>query len=457
MKETILIIDDNEDMRKLLSDVLKTESYKVRTAENGKKGIEELTTNSPEIVLLDVKLPDIHGIEVLKEIKKADNNIIVIMMTAYGGIQDAVNAMKLGAFDYVTKPFSNDEIIVDISKALQNRSLKMEVDILKKKLEIKEKGQLFIGESPQIQQILNDVKTISPTNLTVLIQGESGTGKELIARMIHQTSLRQGFPFITIDSGTLQETLVESELFGYEKGAFTGAVTSKEGKFELANKGTIFLDEITNLSYLLQSKLLRIVQERKARRLGGEKERNIDVRIITATNKILSEQVETGEFREDLFYRLNEYNITIPPLRERKEDIPLLVKHFIEAANIEFNKNVEGASGKVMKSLFDYPFYGNVRELKNIIRNATLLADSNYIEKIDLTENQKSNLEKVDFLSDIDKGISFKEITQKATEKIEKEIIEKVLIKTKNNKTLAAKLLKIDRMTLYTRIKSFGL
>ncbi|MBU2506949.1 MAG: sigma-54 dependent transcriptional regulator [Bacteroidetes bacterium] len=453
----ILIVDDDKDMRQLLSDILKSEGYEVRTAESGKKALKEIEVIRPEIVLLDIRLPDMNGIEVLKEIKKFDESIIVIMLSAYGDIQNAVDAMKLGAFDYFTKPFLNEEIILDIKKALQTRHLKIEVTNLRKKLESKGNHEIFIGESVQVKQILIQIKTIAPHNMTVTIQGGSGTGKELVARLIHRNSVRNNGSFIAVDCGTLPENLVESELFGYEKGAFTGAVTKKEGKFELANKGTIFLDEITNLPFTTQAKLLRIIQERKIQRLGSTKETSIDIRIITATNKVLAEEVKKGNFREDLYHRINEFNITIPSLRERKEDIPILAKYFIEEANLEFKKNAEWISGEAMKSLLNYSLPGNVRELRNIIRKAVLLSDSNYIKEIDLNWEIIPNLEKFDFLSDMNKGISLRAITKKVTKEIEKNIISKVLIEAKNNKGMTAKILKIDRMTLYSKIKSLGL
>ena len=453
----ILIVDDEKDMRQLLSDILKSEGYEVRTAESGKKALKEIEVMRPEIVLLDIRLPDMNGIEVLKEIKKLDESIVVIMLSAYGEIQNAVDAMKLGAFDYFTKPFHNEEIILDIKKALQTRHLEIEVVSLRKKLENKGNNEIFIGESVQVKRILSQIKTIAPTNMTITIQGESGTGKELVARLIHQNSVRNNGSFIAVDCGTIPESLVESELFGYEKGAFTGAVTKKEGKFELANKGTIFLDEITNLPFFTQAKLLRIIQERKIQRLGSTKEISVEIRIITATNKVLTEEVKKGNFREDLYYRINEFNITIPSLRERKEDIPILAKHFIEEANLEFKKNVEWTSGEVMKSLLNYSLPGNVRELRNIIRKAVLLSDSTYIKEIDLGWEIISDPEKYNFLSDMNKGISLREITNKVTKEIEKNIISKVLTKTKNNKVMASKILKIDRMTLYSKIKSLGL
>lgn len=450
----ILIVDDDKDMCRLLSDILKSEGYEVLTAECGKKALKELNVFRPEMVLLDIRLPDINGIEVLKEIKKNNESIIVIMLSAYENIHNAVSAMKLGAFDYFSKPFINVEIVLDIEKAFQTQRLKIEVEHLRKKLE---KSELFVGESPQIKQILSQIKTVAPTNITVIVQGESGTGKELVARLIHKYSFRNNDSIVAVDCGTLPENLVESELFGYEKGAFTGAAAKKEGKFETANKGTIFLDEITNLSFNTQAKLLRIIQERKIHRLGSTKEINVDIRIIAATNKVLVEEVKKGNFREDLYHRINEFNLTLPPLRERKEDIPILVKHFIEESNFEFKKNIVWISGEAMKSILNYSLPGNVRELRNIIRKAVLLSNSKYIHEIDLDEGVIYDLEKYDFLSDLKKGIPLREITNKVTKEIEKNIIEKTLTKTKNNKVMAAKILKIDRMTLYSKIKSLGL
>ncbi|MDI6736282.1 MAG: sigma-54 dependent transcriptional regulator [bacterium] len=455
--DKILIVDDDKDILRLLSDIIKSEEYGVITASDGRKALKEIMSHSPALVLLDIKLPEMDGLKVLEEIKKIDKNLPVIMLTAYGHIKDAVQAMKLGAFDYITKPFDNEEIMLNIKKALESRYLHIEVEDLRRRLEEKTAITQFVGESPQIKQIHNQVKLIAPTNMTVIIQGESGTGKELIARMIHQESSRLDKPFITVDCGTLPENLVESELFGYERGAFTGADKRKEGKFESANGGTLFLDEITNFPQSLQAKLLRVIQEHKVQHLGSTKEIKIDVRIITATNTILSDEVKKGRFRDDLYHRLNEFNINLPPLRERKEDILVLAKYFLEEANLEFNKKIEGILGEAMKSLLKYPWFGNVRELRNTIKRTVLLTDSNYIREISLPTDVTSNFIKTEFLADLDKGVSLREITVKITERVEKEIIKRALAEAKNNKTKAAKILNIDRMTLYSKIKSLGL
>jgi DNA-binding NtrC family response regulator len=458
----ILIVDDDKDMRDILSSLISSEGYEAITAGDGRKALKEISAHSPDLVLLDIRLPEMDGMKVLEEIKKIDKNLPVIMLTAYEDVKGAVQAMKSGAFDYITKPFDNEGIVLNIRKALQTRYLSREVENLRKILEGKKIVERFLGESPPIKQILNQVKIIAPTSMTVIIQGESGTGKELIARMIHQESPRHDKPFIAIDCGTIPENLVESELFGYERGAFTGADKRKEGSFESANGGTLFLDEMINLPLPLQVKLLRVIQERKVQHLGGTKEIKIDVRIIAATNAILSDEVKDGRFRGDLYYRLNEFNINLPPLREREEDIPILAKYFLEEANLEFNKKIEDISGEAMKSLLNYHWPGNVRELRNVIRKAVLLTDSNYIGEINLSSDVTSNCEKIGLSADfdrlnLDKGISLREATRKITEEAEKKVIKEALGVAKNNKSKAAKILKIDRMTLYSKIKSLGL
>jgi len=310
-----------------------------------------------------------------------------------------------------------------------------------------------MGESPQIKQVLKQIKIIAPTNMTVILQGESGTGKELIAQMIHQKSPRKNNPFIAIDCGAIPDTLAESELFGHEKGAFTGADAQKEGRFEEANGGTLFLDEITNLSTTTQRKLLRVIQERRLQHIGGKRSIKIDVRIIVATNINLSGAVRRGKFREDLFHRLNEFHISLPPLRERKEDIPHLAMRFLKEGNQELNKKTEGFSSDVMKLFLNYPWPGNVREFKNVVRKAVLLCDFNHIKPEHVSLDNIAPSKKPEFQQDLDKGVSLKEITKKATRQIEKKVIKQALTKAGGNKSKTAKILKIDRMTLYSKIK----
>jgi len=453
--ETILIVDDNQDLRFTLSNVLKEEGYETIAAGDGERAIKEVKTRSPNLVLLDIKLPGMDGMKILENMKKIDKDLIIVMLTAFGDVQGAVRAMKIGAFDYITKPFDNEELVLIIKKALQTQYLGKEVEALRKRLGEKNAIEEVMGESPRIKQVLKQVEIIAATNMTVILQGESGTGKELIAKMIHEKSLRKDKPFIAIDSGAIPDTLVESELFGYEKGAFTGAEERKDGKFEQANGGTLFFDEITNLSNSIQMKLLRAVQERKFQHLGGKKDISVDVRIIVATNISLSDAVRMGKFRDDLFHRLNEFHIDLPPLRERKEDLPFLTKYFLEEANTDLNKKVEGFSGDAMRFLLDYHWPGNVRELKNVIKKAVLLADSKDITSACLSLNN-GNQPYLQFdTSTLKEGASLREAKEKSAEQIEEKMIQEAMVEAGGNKTKAARILKIDRTTLYSKIKEF--
>ena len=454
--ETILIVEDQKDMQFILAHILKEKGYKAIAAEDGQKALQEVKKGKVNLVLLDIKLPGMDGMKVLEKIKDINKDLSVIMLTAYGDVRDSVKAMKLGAVDYLIKPFEAEELVLSIKKALQTQYLTKEVERLRKKLEEKTAVKEFMGVSPQIKHILKQVDIIASTNMTVIIQGESGTGKELIANMIHQMSPRMDKPFIVIDSGAIPETLLESELFGYEKGAFSGADARKEGMFEHANGGTLFLDEIANLPTGAQAKLLRAIQERRIQHLGGKKHIRIDVRIIAATNTDLFNSVKKGEFRDDLFHRLNEFVISLPPLRERKEDIPVLGKHLLNEANQELSKKIKGFSAEAMKSLLNYHWPGNVRELRNAIKKAVLMADSHYIKPKDLVFlDDTAPFKKINFEQDIEKGAPLKKILKEATEKIEQEAIKQALAKAGGNKTKAAKILKITRPTLYSKIKEF--
>ena len=455
----ILIVDDDKDLRFNLSCILKEEGHEVIAASDGKQALNALAENVPDLVLLDVRLPGIDGVELLEEMKKIEKNLPIIMLTAYSDVKSAVKAMKLGAFDYITKPFDNEELILVIKKALHTQSLSREVEYLRKKLDQAPVSiEETMGDSPQIKQVLKQVEIIAPTNMTVILQGESGTGKELIAKLIHEKSLRKDKPFIAIDCGAIPDTLVESELFGYEKGAFTGAEERKEGKFEQANGGTLFFDEITNIPNSIQMKLLRAVQERKFQHLGGKKDISVDVRIIVATNINLSEAVKIGRFRDDLFHRLNEFHIDLPSLRERKEDLPILTKYFLHEANKDLNKKVEGFSGEVMRFFLNYHWPGNVRELKNVIKRAVLLTDSKDITPACLTLNNghhttQPHLQPDDSASN--EGASLREAKEKSAGQIEEKMIKEAMVKAGGNKTKAARILKIDRTTLYSKINEF--
>lgn len=455
--KNILIVDDDQDLRFNLSHILKEEGFNVIDARNGREALKILRESSPDLVLLDMRLPGMDGMKILQEMRKSDKDLIIIMLTAYGDVKGAVSAMKLGAFDYVNKPFDDEELILIIKKALQTQSLSKEVDSLRKKLGEKKSVNEIVGESPSIKLVLKQVEIIASTNMTVLIQGASGTGKELIARLIHQKSLRKDKPFVAIDCGALPETLVESEFFGYEKGAFTGAEDRKDGKFEQANGGTLFLDEITNLSEAAQMKLLRVIQERKLQHLGGKRDISIDVRIVVASNVILSEQVRKGRFRDDLYHRLNEFQIDLPKLAERKEDIPILAKYFLEEANSEFNKEVKGFSPGTMKYILNQAWPGNIRELRNVTRRAVLLAESDIIEFdylfINQLLSQLPNSEAVDTTKPLDKLASFEEDTQE----FQKGLIKRALEEAGGKKLKAAELLKMNKKTLYRKIKNLKL
>ena len=455
--EKILIIDDNKDLRFNLSGILKKEGYDVVAVGDGREALKTVDKESPNLVLLDIRLPGVNGMKLLEEMKKIDKDLVIIMLTAYGEVKDAVKAMKLGAYDYITKPFTNGGLIFIVKRALQTQYLSKEVESLRKRLGETAVIDQVMGESPQIKKVLKQVQIIAQTNMTVVLQGESGTGKEIIANMIHQKSPRKDKPFVPIDCGAIPETLVESELFGYEKGAFTGAEDRKEGKFEQANGGTLFLDEITNFSDSIQMKFLRVLEERKLRHLGGRKDIKIDVRIIAASNINLFEAVQGGKFRNELFHRLNEFHISLPALRERKDDIPMLAKYFLDEATRELNKKVERISGEAMKFFLAYHWPGNVRELKNIIKRAVLLADSNMISPAHLSLNNTHLPKSHEVRQDLEKDISLREMIKKATKEIERDFITQALAKVGGNKTKAAKILKIDRVTLYSKIKSFNL
>ena len=395
-----------------------------------------------------MKLPGLSGREIFYEIKKSDPDVPVIFLTAFGDIQDAVDLMKKGAYHYVTKPFYNDEILILINKAIENRYLNKEINILRKKLD--EGNDDIIGKSPEMNSVFNQVNIVAPTDLTVVLHGESGTGKEVIANLIHQKSERKDGPFIAVDCGAIPETLIESELFGHEKGAFTGADNMKQGKFELANNGTIFLDEITNLSDPAQVKLLRVIQERKLTRLGGKTNIPINIRIIVASNIRLAEFVNKKRFRHDLYYRLNEYNIDMPALRSRISDIPLFATFFINKCNKEFNKNVQGVSEEVMKELMDYDWPGNVRELRNVMRRAILMAGNEVITNIQIPKE-------INYHLDNDSEGMITNNLEDSKKNIEKEFILNALKETGGNKSKAAKLLNMNERTFYRKLKLYNL
>jgi len=451
--DTILIVDDDKDMQFNLRSILDNEGYNSFAVGNGKQAIKEVQSKSPNIVLLDIKLPDMNGMKVLEKLKKTITEYegSIIMLTAYGDIKGAIKAMKLGAFDYLTKPFDNEELIITIKKALHTQLLSKEVKTLKEQLHEKITSENLMGKSISIKKVLKQVNLVAPTNMSVIIQGESGTGKEVIANLIHRKSHRKDKPFIPIDCGAIPDTLVESELFGYDKGAFTGADKTKEGKFELANDGTLFLDEITNLPADAQAKLLRAIEEKNITHIGGKKSIRVDVRIIATTNIDILDAVNQGKFREDLFHRLNQFKILLPTLQERKDDIPILAKIFLDEANKELKKDVKDFSSEALKLLLNYYWSGNIRELKNTINRAVLLAESDYIVPENLImdysdENSKNHLQNTN-------NISF----DKVMKKFERDFISKAIEDANGNMLHAAKILDMNVRTLYRKMKELNL
>ncbi len=445
-KAQILIIDDEEAIRDAMSQVLKREGYEVKEAQEGKEGLELFQKQNFHLVFLDLKLPGIKGLDVLSLMKEANPETPVIIITGYSSIESAVEAMKRGAFDYMPKPFTPEELRVITRKALESRRLVFENMYLRQELETKIEFELVIGQSPAMQKVLDIVRRVSPTESTVLITGESGTGKELIAREIHRHSGRRQAPFVVVDCGALVETLFESELFGHVKGSFTGAHETKHGRFEVADGGTIFFDEISNIGPNIQAKLLRVIQEREITRIGSTRPIKVDVRILAATNENLAELVKKGKFREDLFYRLNVVPLHLPPLRERKEDIPLLVEHFLQKYNRRAKKAIKGLNARAIKALVDYDWPGNIRELENTIERAVVLARGETIDLEDLLTHG--------ITARVAPGAQWPS-PPKTLSEMEKEYIKFVLQVSKGNRSAAAKTLGIDRKTLWAKIKKY--
>jgi two-component system response regulator PilR (NtrC family) len=373
-KGIIHIIDDEPLIHEILGQLLTTEGYEVELSSSGKDALEKHSGDSFDLILLDLLMPEMDGIEVLKRLKKIDPQALIIIITAYASVESAIAAMRMGAYDYIQKPFKHDELLLTITRAIEHKKLQEENLRLKDEIDKKFSFKNIIGKSEVMKNVFELIKATAPTRSTILLEGESGTGKELVARAVHQNSDRVNFPFIIVNSGSLPPDLLESHLFGHVKGAFTGATSQKKGLFEAADKGSIFFDEISTLNPETQAKLLRVMQDREFMRLGGTKTIRVDTRIIAATNTDLEELIRQNMFREDLFYRLNVIKIEIPPLRERKEDIPLLVNHFINIYSKENKKEIEGISDEVMEILENYDWPGNIRELENLIERAIVLS-----------------------------------------------------------------------------------
>lgn len=463
----ILIVDDEVNIGILLSKFLTRNGYEVTTSTSGETALEYMTKENYNLVLCDFRLEDTDGREMLRKIKTTYPNTGVIIVTGYSDIKLAVELIKMGAYDYITKPLYPDEILNTINKAIEAQKVinvtNYEPAKSKESRKIEVSGDEFIvGQSIASKELMRQIELVSPTNYSVILSGESGTGKESVAKGIHQKSTRKDKPFIAMDCGSLTKELAGSEFFGHEKGSFTGALFTKIGHFEMANGGTIFLDEVGNLSYDIQATLLRAVQERKIKRIGSTKELDLDVRIIVASNENLTEAIQKGRFREDLFHRFNEFNINLPPLRDRGKDILTFAQSFLQAANAELNRNVEGFSEEVLSCFFNYNWPGNVRELKNVIRRATLFTEGNQIQikalPLEISTFAKAPVaENISFSTATPVVKEVRRDLKNAALEAEYDAILNVLKEVNYNKTKAAKILNIDRKTLYNKMKGISL
>ncbi|MFH0788148.1 MAG: sigma-54 dependent transcriptional regulator [Pseudomonadota bacterium] len=455
----VLVVDDEEEIRKILTHILEKDGIEVITASDGDQAMQKIYFDTPDGVLLDIRMPGLNGMEVLKKIKEIDDNLPVVLVTAYADIHQAVEAMKLGAFDYLSKPFDNNEVVRVTRRLLAevklNRSLKSRKEGFQGNFGLIQS----MGPSDKVGRLVTDVHRVAKSDFSVVIMGETGSGKELVARAIHGDSARRDAPFMAVDCGAIPEPLLESELFGHEKGSFTGAERQKLGKFELAHGGTLFMDEIANMPTGSQAKFLRVIQDRKLYRVGGTKPVDVDIRLILATNQDLQEMAVSGTFRKDLYYRLSEFTITVPPLRERKEDIPYLAKRFLDLANIELNKMVSGFTEEAVETLMSYNWPGTVRQLRSVIRQATLVVKEIITEK-DLSI-KRASVPGMTFSPKVQgtpwNNGTLAEIVQQSVQAVEKEVITEVLKITGGNKARAARLLRVDYKTVHTKIKKFGI
>jgi DNA-binding NtrC family response regulator len=457
----ILIVDDEKDLCDILFRMLKKNGFRPIVANDGVKALEMIQLGMPEIVLLDVMMPGMDGMEVLRRSKKLNPRLPVMMFTAYGGIDAAVQAIKEGADDYLSKPVDHGELVDKLRRALRNRlgGEQHRATPDKTRHAPIERLHEMMGPSEAISRVIAEIGLVAPSNFAVVIQGETGTGKELVAGAIHEASLRSNAPMIPVDCGAIPETLFESELFGHEKGAFTGATGEKPGKFELAQSGTLFLDEIRNMPLGSQVKILRAIQEKNFFRVGGRKSVTVDVRLLVATNEDLNVAVRRGTFSRDLFYRLSEFTIFIPPLRERKEDVEHLANRFLQATNAELNKDLPGFSDAALQILLNNDWPGNVRQLRSAIRSAVLRADdwitpSNLILGDSTAEDQASPTETPEF--DLN-GASLRELVRRKTVEVERQALTEALKKTGGNKAKAARLLQIDYTTMHAKLKQYGI
>src|SRR5438067_4689391 len=452
-QRSILVADDDASIRSLLKQLLSDEGYSVAEAATGSEVVENVKAQSPDLVIMDVRMPELDGIEALQKVKTSSPGTAVLIMTAFGSSNAAIKAMELGAFDYITKPFELDKISHTVKRAFQYQDLTQEVEVLRDEISSLVQTERIVGNSPAMQEVDKTIGKVAKADATVLITGESGTGKELVAEALHFNSNRRSARFVRMSCATLPETLLEAELFGHEKGSFTGAMTMRKGRFELADKGTVFLDEIAEMSLATQTKLLRVLQDRKIERVGSSLPIKVDIRVICATNKDLQQQVEQNKFRDDLFYRLNVININMPPLRERKEDIPALVEHFLAKHRYSATAQAAAISEEALKRLMEYEWPGNVRELENVIERAVVLSRGQIITSRELPfgDHEGDHEEEGEDVS-VEKSYFKKSVAQ-----FEKDLIMKALRDANGNRSKAAEMLGIYRRLLYAKIKEYAL
>jgi two-component system response regulator HydG len=449
-KPKILVVDDEESHRIMLKAVLGAEGYMVAEAADGTEALAAVGKGAFDVILLDLRMTSMDGIEALGEIRKISPQVPVLIMTAYASVKTAVEALKAGAFDYLTKPLDIDELKILIEKAMDHYHLRAENLVLKERLGDRFDFSRIIAASPKMKTLLETLAMVAPSDATVLIMGESGTGKEVVANAIHHNSPRAGEPFIKVACAALPETLLESELFGHEKGAFTGAVTRREGRFQLAHRGTIFLDEVGEMSPAIQTKLLRVLQEKEFEPVGSTRTTKVDIRVIAATNRDLEKDVKEGRFREDLYYRLNVVPLTLPPLRERREDVPLLADHFLNLYREKNRKPVRRISGKALDLLIRYDWPGNIRELENCIERAVILSRDEVLVPADLPPQ-------IRMLSPEEGKGAFALPAGMSLEEVERALIVKTLDETGGNRTRASEILGINRRTLQNKLKQYGI
>ncbi len=447
----VLVVDDEENIRLVIRSYLRRDGYEVEAAASGEEALALVETFGPDFILTDVRMPKMGGLDLLATLKAKGVDTCVIVMSAYGNVDAALEAMKAGAYDYIQKPFKAEEVLLTIKKAEERESLRRENRALKQEIRTKSQFEEILSKSPSMQAIFKTIAKVADFKTTALITGESGVGKELVARALHARSTRRSGPFVAVNCGAIPENLLESELFGHRRGAFTDATSDKSGLFEQATGGTLLLDEIGELPLSLQVKLLRVLQEEHIRRLGDTKDIKVDVRIVAATHRDLSAETKAGRFREDLFYRINVLHVHIPPLRERREDVPLLVDHFVARNNARFGTNIRGLDPEARRLMLEYAWPGNVRELENTVERAMVLAESDLIGPDDLPDRVREARDPIQM------HLMSQELSIKKTSRIIEEIlIRRALQKTKGNRTRAAEILEISHRALLYKIKDYG-